>query len=143
MIGFVHKFKWIFVCNFVLLGVGTFLMEKKKLAGLSSFRTINSLRNGIFYSFLVLYLREYLGLSVTEASLLTSLSEIIMSATQFLVWGPLSDRAQKRMPFIVGRGFPTNLFCSYIFLLLTYRPCKVSSRSKGLAILCSIILYVI
>jgi len=77
-------------------------MEKKKLAGLSSFRLVNSLRSGIFYSFLVLYLREYLGLSVTEASLLTSFSEVISSATQFLVWGPLSDRVQKRMPFILG-----------------------------------------
>ncbi len=111
-------------------------MELKKLVGLSSYRLVNSLRSGIFYAFLVLYLRD-LGLSVFEASLLTSLSEVISSISQFFIWGPLSDRFQKRMPFIIG-GQLGAAICYLVVFFVHKELMGVSLRITGLFLVFSL-----
>jgi hypothetical protein len=58
-------------------------------------------RRGLFYTFLTLYLRVALGLSVTATTLLASLSMIANSVSQTLVWGKISDKYQARTSLIV------------------------------------------
>ena len=58
-------------------------------------------RRGLFYTFLALYLRVKLGLSVTETTLLASLTMITNSASQTFVWGKISDKYQARSSLIV------------------------------------------
>ena len=58
-------------------------------------------RRGLFYTFLSIYLRVSLGLSVTETTLLASLTMIANSVSQTLLWGKISDRYQARTSLIV------------------------------------------
>ncbi len=58
-------------------------------------------RRGLFYTFLTLYLRVGLGLSVTATTLLASLSMIANSVSQTFVWGKISDRYQARTSLVV------------------------------------------
>ncbi len=75
--------------------------QKKTFAGISSFRMINAFRNGIMYSFMGLYLREQLQLSVTESNLLFTLIELIGASAQFFVWGYIADRYKARSSLII------------------------------------------
>ncbi len=58
-------------------------------------------RRGLFYTFLSIYLRAVLGLSVTATTLLASLTMIANSVSQALVWGKISDKYQARTSLIV------------------------------------------
>ena len=58
-------------------------------------------RRGLFYTFLALYLRVVLGLSVTATTLLASLTMIANSVSQTFVWGKISDKYQARTSLIV------------------------------------------
>lgn len=71
------------------------------MVGLSSFQFMAMARRGLFYTFLALYLRDILGLSVTETTLLASLTMIANSVSQTFVWGNISDRYQARTSLIV------------------------------------------
>jgi len=57
-------------------------------------------RRGLFYTFLSIYLRVSLGLSVTATTLLASLTMIANSVSQTLLWGKISDRYQARTSLI-------------------------------------------
>ena len=58
-------------------------------------------RRGMFYAFLSVYLRHFLGLSVTETTLFATLPMLLNVVFQTFCWGPLSDRVQKRRTLIV------------------------------------------
>ena len=77
------------------------ILNKKTVIGLSSFQFMAMVRRGLFYTFLSLYLREILGLSVTETTLLASLTMIANSVSQTFVWGKISDRYQARASLVV------------------------------------------
>ena len=70
-------------------------------------------RRGLFYSYLSIYLRAFLGLSVTETTLFATLPMIMNVFFQMVVWGILSDKLQLRRTFIilgeVVAGFSTLL----------------------------------
>jgi MFS family permease len=76
-------------------------LDKKTVVGLSSFQFMAMVRRGLFYTFLSLYLREILGLSVTETTLLASLTMIANSVSQTFVWGKISDKYQWRASLVV------------------------------------------
>jgi hypothetical protein len=76
-------------------------LNRKITLGLSSFQFMAMARRGLFYTFLALYLRVRLGLSVTETTLLASLTMIANSASQTLVWGKVSDKYQARASLVV------------------------------------------
>lgn len=76
-------------------------LKKKVVLGLSSFQFMAMVRRGLFYTFLSLYLRVTLGLSVTETTLLASLTMIANSTSQTFVWGKISDKYQARTSLIV------------------------------------------
>lgn len=76
-------------------------MNRKVALGLSSFQFMAMARRGLFYTFLALYLREILGLSVTATTLLASLTMIVNSFSQTFIWGKLSDKYQARTSLVV------------------------------------------
>ncbi len=69
--------------------------------GLSSFQILAMFRRGLFYTYLSLYLRFFLNLSVTATTLYGTIPMILSVIGQNFVWGPLSDKIQKRRIFIV------------------------------------------
>ena len=77
------------------------MLSRKAVVGLSSFQFMAMVRRGLFYTFLSLYLRVILGLSVTETTLLACLSMIANSVSQTFIWGKISDKYQMRVGLIV------------------------------------------
>ena len=73
----------------------------KTLFGLSSFQVLAMFRRGLFYTFLSIYMREYLQMSVTATTLWETIPMCMSGIFQVLVWGRLSDRLQKRRSLIV------------------------------------------
>jgi MFS family permease len=71
------------------------------LSGLSSFQVLAMFRRGLFYTYLSLYMREFLNLSVFETTLYATLPMIMSIVFQNFVWGPISDKIQRRRTFIV------------------------------------------
>jgi MFS family permease len=69
--------------------------------GISSFQMLAMFRRGLFYSYLTIYLRHFLGLSVTTTTLFATLPMIVNVVFQRYVWGVLSDRYQKRRSLII------------------------------------------
>lgn len=69
--------------------------------GISSFQVLAMFRRGLFYSFLSIYLRFYLGLNVTETTLFATLPMAFNVIFQTYVWGGISDRFQLRRTLIV------------------------------------------
>lgn len=69
--------------------------------GLSSFQMLAMFRRGLFYTYLSIYLRNFLQLSVTETTLYATLPMIMSVLFQNLIWGPLSDKFNKRRTLIV------------------------------------------
>lgn len=73
----------------------------RQFAGIASFQILAMFRRGLFYAYLSVYLRYYLGLSVTETTLFATLPMVFNVLCQSLVWGRLSDRLQLRRTLIV------------------------------------------
>jgi len=71
------------------------------IIGLSSFQALAMFRRGVFYTFLGVYLRAFLGLSVTETTLFETIPMLLNIVFQSFVWGRLADRFQKRKTLIV------------------------------------------
>jgi MFS family permease len=69
--------------------------------GLTSFQMLAMFRRGLFYTFLSIYLRNYLNLSVTETTLYATLPMIMSVTFQTFVWGPISDKFQRRRTLII------------------------------------------
>lgn len=69
--------------------------------GLSSFEMLAMFRRGLFYAYLSIYLRHFLGLSVTETTLFASLPMVVNVLAQSFVWGKISDRLQLRRTLII------------------------------------------
>ncbi len=85
--------------------VGKTMMQSRSEAtrhfiGVSSFQALVFFRRGLFYAYLSVYLRFYLGLTVTETTLFATLPMIINVMAQAFIWGPLSDRRQIRRTLI-------------------------------------------
>lgn len=69
--------------------------------GISSFQMIAMFRRGLFYSYLSIYLRHFLGLSVTETTLFATFPMVINITFQTFVWGAFSDKYQLRRTLII------------------------------------------
>lgn len=77
------------------------MSNHKKFFGLSSFEMLAMFRRGLFYAYLSIYLRHYLGLSVTETTLFATLPMIVNILCQAFIWGRISDHFQLRRTLIV------------------------------------------
>lgn len=69
--------------------------------GLSSFEILAMFRRGLFYAYLTIYLRHFLGLSVTATTLFATLPMVVNILSQSLIWGRVSDRYQLRRSLII------------------------------------------
>ena len=69
--------------------------------GISSFQILAMFRRGLFYTYLSIYLRHFLGLSVTETTLFATLPMVMNIIFQTFVWGVLSDKHQLRRTLIL------------------------------------------
>jgi MFS family permease len=58
-------------------------------------------RRGLFYAYLTIYLRHFLGLSVTATTLFATLPMVVNILSQGLIWGRISDRYQLRRSLII------------------------------------------
>jgi MFS family permease len=79
-------------------------MVRRPLAeffGLSGYNFLAMVRRGFFYTFLMVYLRERLGLAVTLVSLIGAMNASASTAGQLLVWGHRSDRLDRRAGLMV------------------------------------------
>jgi MFS family permease len=74
---------------------------RKTFLNISSFQTLTMFRRGLYYSYLSIYLRFFLELSVTETTLFASLPMIVNVIFQNFVWGRLSDKLQLRRTLII------------------------------------------
>lgn len=70
-------------------------------SGLSSFQMLAMFRRGLFYTYLSIYMREFLNLSVTITTLYASIPMFMSVIFQNFVWGPISDKIQRRRTLIV------------------------------------------
>jgi len=73
----------------------------KSFLGLSSFQMLAMFRRGMFYTYLSIYFRSFLLLSVTETTLYATLPMLMSVIFQNFVWGPLSDKLQRRRTLII------------------------------------------
>jgi MFS family permease len=112
------------------------MLSKNILLGLSSFQFMAMVRRGLFYTFLSLYLRVNLGLSVTETTLLASLTMIANSASQTFVWGKLSDKYQARTSLIVSG----ETIAAFGYVLVYFFHAHLLSTNGSIAAAYSIIL---
>lgn len=77
-------------------------------------------RRGLFYSYLSIYIRFFLGLSVTETTFFATFPMVINIVFQTFVWGVLSDRHQKRRTYIIlgeASAAVTTLFVWFLHTL--------------------------
>lgn len=74
----------------------------KTFVGLSSFQMLAMFRRGMFYTFLSIYLREFLVMSVTETTLYATLPMIMNVLFQTFIWGPVSDKFQRRRLLVIS-----------------------------------------
>jgi MFS family permease len=68
---------------------------------ISSFQALAMFRRGLFYSYMSIYLRFFLGLSVTETTFFATFPMILSVLFQTFVWGVISDKYQKRRTLII------------------------------------------
>jgi MFS family permease len=73
----------------------------KRFVGLSSFQILAMFRRGLFYAYLTIYLRHYLGLSVTATTLFATLPMIVNVLSQTFIWGRVSDHFQLRRSLMI------------------------------------------
>ncbi|MGB5911887.1 MAG: MFS transporter [Promethearchaeia archaeon] len=75
---------------------------KRTFLGLSSFQILVMFRRGLFYTYLSIYMRDFLLLSVTETTLYATIPMIMSVIFQNFVWGPISDKLQRRRVLIIS-----------------------------------------
>jgi MFS family permease len=68
---------------------------------MSSFQVLAMFRRGLFYAYLTIYLRHYLGLSVTATTLFATLPMLVNVLSQTFIWGRVSDRFQLRRSLMI------------------------------------------
>ncbi len=79
-------------------------IKHKKLMnfmGITSFQAFAMFRRGLFYTYLSIYLKFFLGLSVSETTLFATLPMLMNIIFQTFVWGPLADKLQIRRTLVI------------------------------------------
>lgn len=91
----------------------------KTFLGISSFQALAMFRRGLFYTYLSIYLRFFLGLSVTETTLFATFPMILNIAFQTFVWGGISDKYQKRRTLIIVGEITAAVSTLFVWFLHT------------------------
>lgn len=102
--------------------------------GLSSFQILAMFRRGLFYTFLSIYMRNFLKLSVTMTTLYATIPMFLSSFCQMFVWGHFSDKWQKRRTLIIiGEIIAGTLLV--ITYLIHAQVAKTNLQTSGLVII--------
>ncbi len=86
----------------------------KIFIGISSFQILAMFRRGLFYGYMAIYLRHFLGLSVTLTTLFSTLLMILNVLAQRDLWGTVFRKYQKGDPSSSGGKFSAesaSFFC--------------------------------
>ncbi|MCD6399594.1 MFS transporter [candidate division WOR-3 bacterium] len=94
--------------------------SKKTFFCISSFQALAMFRRGLFYTYLSIYLRYFLGLSVTETTLFATIPMILNVLFQTFVWGPISDKFQKRRTLIILGETSASVLTFFVWLFHTF-----------------------
>ena len=81
--------------------INTSYPAAKTTWGIGSFQALAMFRRGLFYAYLSIYLRYYLGMSVTETTLFSTLPMLVNFLSQTFFWGRFSDSRQLRRTLIL------------------------------------------
>jgi len=95
-----------------------FPVEKSTLLGLWSFQFLTFLRRGVFYTFMYIYLFGLMG-NVTTTAALGTLTMLMSTAGQNMVWGRISDRYRLRAKLVVLGEMLAGI--AYIVVFLIHR----------------------
>ncbi len=87
--------------------------------GISSFQALAMFRRGLFYTYLSIYLRFFLHLSVTETTFFATFPMILNVVFQTFVWGGISDKYQKRKTLIIVGEISAALSTLFVWFLHT------------------------
>ncbi len=98
--------------------------SQKNFLKISSFQLLVMFRRGLFYSFLSIYLRFYLKLSVTETTFFATFPMIVNILFQNVIWGKISDKYQKRRTLIIIGEIMAALGITLTWYLHTLQPNK-------------------
>lgn len=98
--------------------------SQKKFYKLSSFQILATFRRGLFYSFLSIYLRFYLGLSVTETTFFATFPLLVNILFQNVVWGRISDKYQKRRSMIIWGEILAGIGTALTWFVHSIQPSK-------------------
>lgn len=101
--------------------------SKRTFFGIASFQILAMFRRGLFYSYLSIYLRFFLGLSVTETTFFATFPMILNVVFQTFVWGVLSDRYQKRRTLIIIGEISAALTTVFVWWLHTLPASKYTA----------------
>ena len=95
------------------------ISSKRTFIGISSFQALAMFRRGLFYSYLSIYLRFFLGLSVTETTFFATFPMILNILFQTFVWGVISDKYQKRRTLIILGEFFAAISTFFVWFIHT------------------------
>jgi len=101
--------------------------SRRAFLGIASFQVLAMFRRGLFYSYLSIYLRFFLGLSVTETTFFATFPMILNVVFQTFVWGVLSDRYQKRRTLIIIGEISAALTTVFVWWLHTLPASKYAA----------------
>jgi len=106
--------------------------KKRIFFGLSSFQFLAMFRRGVFYTYLSIYLKDFLQLQITLTTLYATLPMIVSVIAQTIIWGYLSDKLQRRRSMMM-----TGELLAAILILIVYLIHKIASGNlmKGWAII--------
>lgn len=93
--------------------------SRKTFLNISSFQILAMFRRGLFYSYLSIYLRFFLGLSVTETTFFATFPMILNVLFQTFVWGVVSDRYQLRRTLIILGEISAAISTSFVWYIHT------------------------
>ncbi len=92
-------------------------------------------RRGLFYAYLTIYLRHYLGLSVTTTTLFATLPMAVNILSQNLIWGRISDYFQLRRTLIMAGEVLAALGTVGVWYLHRLAPARAAA---GMVIICGL-----
>ena len=91
-------------------------VSRQTIFGLWSFQFLTMMRRGVFYSFMYIYLFSLLG-NVTSTAALGTLTMLMSTIGQNMLWGRISDRYKLRAQLIVIGEVTAGLAYIAVFLL--------------------------
>ncbi len=102
-------------------------LKDRHLPKITYFQILTMFRRGLFYSYLSIYLRYFIGLSVTETTLLATFPMVLNVLSQTFIWGQFSDRYQLRRTLIIVGELIAGVLTFFVWYFHTLANTPVSA----------------